>query len=153
MRNNAALYWSSSALKVVTDSTAHAETAEASRATKSVIFSRMMSEDARRPVVGPTAILGDNSASYQLIQKEGASQLTRYFERATILVKYAIMELLVQPFLVSTKAMTADVFTKAVDEETFHRCKHVLHNTARENYVTRKAKRLSAALSAVTRRM
>ena len=49
--------------------------------------------------------------------------------------------------------MTADVFTKAVDEETFHRCKHVLHNTARENYVTRKAKRLSAALSAVTRRM
>jgi len=155
MRNNAALHWSSSALKVVTDSTAHAETAEASRATKSVTFSRMMSEDARRPVLGPTAILGDNSASYQLIQKEGASQLTRYFERATILVKYAIMELLVRPFLVSTKSMTADVFTKAVDEEfeTFHRCKHMLHNTARESYITRKAKRLSAALSGVTSRM
>ena len=153
MRNNAALHWSSSALKVVTDSTAHAETAEASRATKSVTFSRMMSEDARRPVLGPTAMLGDNSASYQLIQKEGSSQLTRYFERATILVKYAIMELLVRPYLISTKDMTADVFTKAVDEETFYRCKHALHNTARENYTTRKAKRLTAALSGLTSRM
>ena len=49
--------------------------------------------------------------------------------------------------------MTAGVFTKAVDEETFHRCKHTLHNTARESYITRKAKRLSAALSGVTSRM
>ena len=153
MRNNAALHWSSCALKAVMTSTAEAETAEASRATKSVTFSRMLSEDARRPVLGPTAIIGDNSASYQLIQKEGASQLTRYFERATILVKYAIMELVVRPFLVPTKNMTADVFTKAVDEETFHRCKHELHNTVRENYVTRKAKRLTAALSGLTSRM
>ena len=61
MRNNAALYWSSSALKVVTDSTAHAVTAEASCATKSVTFSRMMREDARRPVLDPTANLGGNS--------------------------------------------------------------------------------------------
>ena len=102
-RANAAVYWRSSALKVVTDSTAHAETAEASRATKSVAFGRMLSEDAGRPVMGPTAILGDNSASYQLIQKAGSSQLTRYFERATTLVKYAIMELIVKPFLISTK--------------------------------------------------
>ena len=116
-RTNAALHWSSSSLKVVADSTAHAETAEASRATKSVTFGRMLSEDAGRPTMGPTAMLGDNSASYQLIQKAGSSQLTRYFERATILVKYAIMELIVKPFLISTKWMSADVFTKAVDED------------------------------------
>ena len=152
-RTNAALHWSSSSLKVVADSTAHAETAEASRATKSVTFGRMLSEDAGRPTMGPTAMLGDNSASYQLIQKAGSSQLTRYFERATILVKYAIMELIVKPFLISTKWMSADVFTKAVDEETFFFCKHTLHNTEPETYATRKVRRLTAALAKVAGRM
>ena len=85
--------------------------------------------------MGPTAILGDNSASYQLIQKAGSSQLTRYFEQATILVKYAIMGLIVRPFLISTKHMRADIFTKAVDEETFFFCKHTLHNIEPETYV------------------
>ena len=152
-RTNAALNWRSSTLKVVTDSTTHAETAEASRATKSVTFGQMLSEDAGRPVMGPTAILGDNSASYQLIQKAGSSQLTRYFERATILVKYAIMGLIVRPFLISTKHMSADIFTKAVDEETFFFCKHTLHNTQPETYVTRKFRRLTSALAKVSGRM
>ena len=29
--------------------------------------------------------------------------------------------------------MSADIFTKAVDEETFHFCKHTLHNTEPES--------------------
>ena len=152
-RLNAALYWAASKLKVVADSSGEAETAEASRAVKSVAFGRMLGEDVGRPIMGPTGILGDNSASYQLIQKEGSSQRTRYFERATILVKYAIMKLIVVPFLVPTGQMPADVFTKAVDEETFYYCKHTLHNTKRDDYLTRKTKRLAAALaSAMGRR-
>ena len=43
--------------------------------------------------------------------------------------------------------MIADVFTKAVDEETFHRCKHELRNTRRESYVSVKISRLMAALA------
>ena len=43
--------------------------------------------------------------------------------------------------------MIADVFTKAVDEETFHRCKHELRNTHRESYISRKISRLVAALA------
>ena len=145
-RSNAAMHWSSKGLKVVTDSTSEAETAEASRATKSVMFGRMIAEDTGRPVLGPTAAVGDNSASYLLIQKEGTSQRTRYFERATMLVKYAIMQFIVKPFLVKTNLMTADVFTKAVDEDMFFYCKHMLHNTTRQSYVTRKASRLATAL-------
>ena len=144
---NAALYWAACKLKIVADSTAEAETAEASRATKSTIFGRMLSEDTGRPVMGPTAMLGDSSASYEAIQKDGSSQRTRYFERATVLVKFAIMQLIVKPYLVSTKKMTADVFTKAVDEETFEFCKHTLRNTTRESYATRKVSRLAAALT------
>jgi len=147
MRTNGAVFWSARGLKVVTDSTAHAETAEAARATKSLMFARMISEDAGRPVTGPSAALGDNSASYELVQKPGSSQLTRHFERMLMLVKYAVMSLIMQPFLVSTDLMTADVFTKAVDEETFYRCRHTLHNTTKESYISRKVSRLSAALT------
>ena len=46
--------------------------------------------------------------------------------------------------------MTADIFTKAVDEETFHRCKHEMRNTTRAGYVTRKINKLKAALSRAT---
>ena len=147
MRMNGAIFWSAKSLKVVTDSTAHAETAEAARATKSLMFARMVSEDAGRPVTGPSAMLGDNSASYELVQKEGSSQLTRHFERMLMLIKYAVLSLIIQPFLVASELMTADIFTKAVDEETFYRCKHTLHNTTKESYVARKVSRLTAALA------
>ena len=62
-------------------------------------------------------------------------------------MKFAVMSLIVQPFLVATDMMTADIFTKAVDEETFFRCKHTLHNTTKESYISRKVSRLSAALA------
>ena len=45
--------------------------------------------------------------------------------------------LMITPVLVKTDMMIADVFTKAVDEEIFHRCKHALRNTNRESYYLR----------------
>ena len=145
-RCNAALDWRSTPLKIVTTSTAHAESGEMARAMRTVTFGRMLHEDARRPVQGPTAMLGDNSACFELVQKEGSSQLTRHFERAIAAIKYAIMLLIVRPYLVTTECMIADIFTKAVDEETFHWCKHQLRNTSRESYTTRKIAKLRAAL-------
>ena len=52
MRMNGALLWSSKILKIVADSTAHAETAEASRSVKSGTFVRMVCEGVGRPAVG-----------------------------------------------------------------------------------------------------
>ena len=49
--------------------------------------------------------------------------------------------------------MSADIFTKAVDEETFHFCKHIMHNTEPESYATRKVRRLTTALAKVAGRM
>ena len=92
---NGAILWSSKRLKIVADSTAHAETAEASRSVKSGTFVRMVCEGIGRPAVGPTSVLGDNKAMNDLVNKEGSSQLSRHFERATILVKYAVQRLLV----------------------------------------------------------
>ena len=52
-----------------------------------------------------------------------------------------------------TTEMIADIFTKAVDEETFFFCKHTLHNTEPEAYMTRKVRRLTTALTTAAGRM
>ena len=87
------------------------------------MFLRMVLDGIGRPVEGPTAILGDNSAMVELVSKEGASiavpYRTRHFERATVLIKYAVLQLIVAVYLIGTKFMCADIFTKATDELTF----------------------------------
>ena len=127
-RMNGAIHCSAKALKVITDSTAHAETAEASRATKSTSFFRMALQGVGRPVVGPTCILGDNKATSELVTKEGTSSKSRHFERATIFVKWAVMKLMIAYQLVSTKFMVADIFTKATDEATFLKMRSIMRN-------------------------
>ena len=59
-------------------------------------------------------------------------QQTRYFEKATMLVKYAVLRLFLKTVLISTKEMIADIFTKAVDKDTFILMrKHLLNLGAR----------------------
>ena len=129
MRMNAALLWSSKAFKIVIpQSTAEAETAQASMATRDTIFVRRACEGIRRSVKGPTMLLGDNSAMMDIIKKDGTTSRSRYFERTTMLVKYAVLRLLIATQLVSTNDMMADVFTKAVDKDTFLRCRMWLFN-------------------------
>ena len=101
------------------DSTAEAETAQASRATKALLAARNVLSGARYPPKGPSFLLGDNSAMVNIIKRDGPTQRTRYFERATMLVKYAVLRLFILVKLVPTKEMIADVFTKAVDKDTF----------------------------------
>jgi hypothetical protein len=142
MRKNGPLHWSSKALKViVADSTCHAETAEASRCGKSTQFLRMGLEGIQRPVTGPTTMLGDNKAMNELVVKEGSSQKSRHFERATIFVKYLVMRLVVLCRLVKTTAMVADIFTKAADNDTFFRMRRELRNLPREDYGAAMARR------------
>ena len=63
-----------------------------------------------------------------IIKKDGTTSRSRYFERTTMLVKYAVLRLLIATQLVSTNDMMADVFTKAVDKDTFLRCRMWLFN-------------------------
>ena len=128
MRTNAVLGWSSRQLKFVCDSTCYAETAQGSRATKEVMFFKQALIAVKRPAMGPIPVLGDNSAMHQLVTKEGASQLTRHFERATVFIKWAAMKLLVKLHLVKSEFCIADIFTKAVDKETFLRLRNNMLN-------------------------
>ena len=54
-------------------------------------------------------MLGDNKSLYEQVQQEGASARTRYYERAVLLLKRAVLLLIMTPYLVTTDNMLADV--------------------------------------------
>ena len=54
-------------------------------------------------------MLGDNKAYFDGVQQDGATQRTRYYERALLLVKRAVLLLIMVPFLIGTDSMTAEV--------------------------------------------
>ena len=130
MRLNGPILWSSRKLTVVADSSAEAEIAQGSRCTKDMVFARTVLAGVKRPVLGLSTTIVDNSAMYDLVNKEGSSSRTRYFERATVLIKYAVMRLMVTLHLVSTKHMIADIFTKATEKETFERMRDYIMNVS-----------------------
>ena len=72
--------------------------------------------------------LGDNKAMHTLVTQEGASSRTRYYERATMLIKRAVLMLLLMPYLISTHCMIADMFTKALDKATFIKFRDMMMN-------------------------
>ena len=110
------------------DSTHEAEAAQASRAAKAGIYARQLLLNNGRKITGPTVCLGDNKSNQTTSQQVGASARTRYYERATLLFKRAVLLLILKPYLVGTKDMMADMFTKAVDKPTFVRMRNGMMN-------------------------
>ena len=65
---------------------------------------------------------------YTLVTQEGDTPRTRYFERATLLIKREVLMLLLAPFLIGTKDMIADIFTKALDKGSFIKFRNIIMN-------------------------
>ena len=118
------------------------------------MFLRMVGDGIRRAVLGPTTILGDNSAMVDLVTHEGASSRSGHFELATIFVKYAVQRLLVIVTFIGTKFMVADIFTKATDEATFRTMRGVMRNDGSEpvGYLSFARRVLAMAMRTRTRR-
>jgi hypothetical protein len=128
MYMNGAVDWSAKLVKIVPDSSCEAETAVASFASKGTCFIRGLLRFHQRPVAASTPMLGDNEAMHTLVTNEGATYRTRYYERATLLIKRAVLMLLLHPLLVATNYMVADMFTKALEKSTFVRFRNVMMN-------------------------
>ena len=127
---NGAIDWSAKQLKVVADSTCEAETASASRATKAIRFIRGLIVFMLGIALAPTMLLVDNSALTSLVANEGATVRTRYFERATMLVKEATVRLQIDLRLVPTADEVADIMTKATDTATLFKMRGYAMNLA-----------------------
>ena len=143
---NGAIAWGARKLRIVPDNTAEAETAMASRAAKDTVAVRMILEDMRAAVHGPTTMYGDCKATRDIITKPGSTQRTRYFERSTMLVKRMFMMRIVSPVLIRTDDMVADILTKAVTREKLGKCRTYMLNLSRSGNTL-------GALSAKARRM
>ena len=63
-----------------------------------------------------------------IVQQDGASSRTRYYERATLLIKRAVLLRLFRPLLVKTADMVADMMTKALDKASFAKFRNVAMN-------------------------
>lgn len=125
---NGAICWSAKAIKIVPHSTCEAETASGSRAVMDVLFIRKILEHLGRGVRTPTPALGDSKATYDLVRKAGTTARTRYFERATLFIKRAYILLVIEPILIGTAYMVADVFTKATERTTFTTMRDIMMN-------------------------
>ena len=125
---NGAIDWSAGNLKLVPDSSHEAEAAQASRAAKAAIYVRQLLLNNGRKVIGPTICLGDNKANQTSSQQIGSTARTRYYERAVLLFKRAVLLLILSPMRVDTHDMIADIFTKATTKQTFTKMRNVMMN-------------------------
>ena len=126
---NGAVDWSASSLKIVPDSSHEAESAQASRAAKGGIYVRQLLVNNGRVVLGPTICLGDNKSNTTTSQQTGSTARTRYYERAVLLFKRAVLLLILSPRQVSTHEMVADMFTKPMrNANDFHKLRRIIMN-------------------------
>jgi hypothetical protein len=64
----------------------------------------------------------------EAVQQEGASVRTRYYERATLFFKRAVLLLILKPTLVKTEDMMADIMTKPTDKGTYFKMRNAAMN-------------------------
>ena len=125
---NGAVQWRAKRVKVVPDSSDEVELAVASRAAKDTVSMRLVEEDVGAGVYGPTALLTDCKAAWDIILKIGSTHRTKYFERTTMLVKRLHMLRIVVPTLVATECMVADALTKPLDRPKLARFRNYMLN-------------------------
>ena len=89
----------------------------------------------------------DSKATYDALDKPGATQRTRYFDRATAFIRKAILELVVEMHLVTTDLMMADFGTKALEKTGFRACRKYVMNLP--DYETGKVTRILRKLAMV----
>ena len=57
------------------------------------------------------------------------------FERTTAFVKWTVLRLIIALRLVRSEFCIADIFTKAVDKDTFFRMRNAMHNSSADESV------------------
>ena len=125
---NGAIAWKAGKAKIMPDSTAEFETTFGSKAAKETTAARSVIADMGRPFAAPTPLLGDSQAARDIIVRTGAMARTRHFERSVMLIKRLYLLRVVDPFLVGTKFMAADIFTKALERTSFFQFRNYLLN-------------------------
>lgn len=113
--------WSSRKLNVVADSSALAEYSATSAASKEYTFVRNLLSELHSAVVGTAVLAVDNKASITISEQRGVTKLTKHFDFAVHRIRDEVEHQRIRCYHVSTYDQIADIFTKPLGEQVFHR--------------------------------
>ena len=114
-------------LKVVAHSSAEAEYAASSYASKEVAFVRNVCSELELGLSGPVCLAVDNEAAIKIAHNRGVTGRTKHFMDAIHYVRHMIDHLLIKVRYVSTHHQLADGFTKPLGKTLFRAwCSKVL---------------------------
>ena len=113
--------WSSRKLNVIADSSALAEYSASSATTKEFTFVRNLLSELQSTVSGSVVLGVDNKASITISEQRGVTKLTKHFDFAVHRIRDEVEHLRVRCYHVSTFDQVADIFTKPLSEQVFHR--------------------------------
>ena len=93
----------------------------------------------------------DNSGAYSLCQRSTTGKNSRHVERKVFKMKELRASGIVHLKLIPTKEMSADMLTKALDDETFHRHRASVMNLAADPHHSERSKLRSAQTAELDR--
>ena len=103
------------------ESSAEAEYAAAYQATRDIIFIRNLCSDLGYELYEKLPLAVDNEAAIKIAYNSGVTARNKHFERAFHLIRNEVTYQRLVLFHVRTRLQRADLFTKALDVDTFLR--------------------------------
>ena len=122
-------------LKVVAHSSAEAEYAAASYASKEVAFVRNVCLELNVNLSGPLCLAVDNTAAIKIAENRGVTARTKHFSDSIHYIRHMLDHLILKLRYISTDKQLADGFTKPLAKSLFRSwCSHLLGGV-NETYV------------------
>ena len=122
-------------LKVVAHSSAEAEYAAASYASKEVAFVRNVCLELNVNLSGPLCLAVDNTAAIKIAENRGVTARTKHFSDSIHYIRHMLDHLILKLRYISTDKQLADGFTKPLAKSPFRSwCSHLLGGV-NETYV------------------
>ena len=118
-------HWYQSKQASCASSTTEAEYLAASSTTKETIWHRRLLTSLGKAPTSPTPLFTDNQSALRLIKNPEFHRGTKHIDVQYHVIREAFLANLLLPSFVSTHDQLADIFTKALPKENFHR--HVLN--------------------------
>ena len=124
--NHGPVFWASHKQASCASSTTEAEYLAASTATKEIIWHRRLLTSLGKAPTSPTPLFTDNQSALRLIKNPEFHCRTKHIDVQYHVIREAFLANRLLPFFISSHDQLADIFTKALSKENFHRLRHQL---------------------------
>lgn len=125
--NKAPILWLSRKQMCTATSTTESEYIAASLASKEIVWVRRLLADIGFAQRSPTLLLSDNQSAIRLIHNPEYHKRTKHIEIHYHVIREIQTRGEISTIYVPTEAQLADIFTKALTPEKFHRLRHDLN--------------------------